>query len=315
MAVYFGRGTNVRVGREVTWGTALATGDLTHTHRIVSTSVKLAIETAKRNTLEAQVSAGKVATARKVGGALVMELTYNSLGLLLTELMGAAPVTTGPSGGLYTHTWAIGADDPAGLTLEVNRGTSGLADVFSGVVPVKATWEVKPGDIPKVTWDVVGCDCERTTAGTPSYPSDLLAQAARAGTLAWNGDTFQLTSLKVVIDTKRAGRPQLGSLLQTIPGATGMMDVVMELELEWGDADFFAGWLAGDSGDAVISITSAAGLVWRFTLESAYVDDCSDPISGLGVIAQSVKLAGQSTAGAGGMEVTVINASSSAEAP
>lgn len=312
---YFGRGTNVRIGRETTWGTALATGDLTHCHRLTATTVKLTVEKVRRNTLEALVSAGSVETARKVAGALSMELTFNSLGVLLTELMGAAPSTTGPSSGRYTHTWALGSDDPAGLTVEVNRGTSGLADLFSGIVPVKMTIELKPGDIPKITWDVVGADMERTSAGTASFPADLLARAAWASALAWNGLSIPLTSAKITIDTKRAGRPALGSVLQSMPGATGMMDVMIEVEAEWASVDLFAGWVNGDESDAVLTITSPAGLSWSITVERAYVDDCSDPVSGLGVITQSSKLMGQSTAGAGGVEIVIVNTSSSAEAP
>jgi len=131
MAYYSGVAAQVAFGLEATAGLPVTTGTfmpllgdklMADRPRIESDGIR-----AGRRFLDSSDWAGGNI---EPGGDLQFELHQKDIGKLLTGMFGTVSSTTGPSGGLYTHTWTS-AGEPKPLTIQ-----KGVPDVGGVVDPL-----------------------------------------------------------------------------------------------------------------------------------------------------------------------------------
>ena len=311
-----GRGSYVGFGVEGTWGTAVAR---THWFRLVSSNVRRVVEKIKRPVLaEATGSRNRAKHAvgsDKVTGTIEILVGYEGFGPLWKNILQGTPSTSGPSGGLYTHTYPLATGLQIGLTMELIRGT-GSAEVFEGVLISKATISIDAGGFMTVSLDIIGeTSGGPTSAGSPTLTTnEIEVLHHHAGTLGWNSGTYYPKKLTLTLDNKLADRMLLGSKLTAKPAPSDFLEVTAAVDLEWSADDFDSGWTADTESDLAITFTGTGSRTITFTLHNAYIDDSDHPLTAPGIVMQSAKFVGQSDGTDEGFSVVVANTQSSATA-
>lgn len=313
---YTGNGTAIGIGEESTWGTAVSR---THWFRAISENLKRTVTKSPRPVLaEASGSRNRKShyiASDMAGGSFEVLVGYEGFGLLLKHILGGTPATTGSSAP-YTHTYKLAASPPTGgLTIEVKRG-NGTAEVFEGCRITKATFKIEAAGLMRVSCDVIAeTSGGRTSAGTPSYTTDELDLIHhQAGSVGWNSNLYVPRSVEITIDNKFATRQLLGSKLTKEPKPSDFLDVTIKLDLEWENDNLISSLTADDAGDLTLSFTGLSSRTFTFTAHNAFLEDASDPISGVGVVAQSASFRAQSDGTDEGLAIVIENTQSSAVA-
>lgn len=320
MATALGRGLVIGIGEESTYGTAVSR---TAWFRGVSCSLeRKSIKTRLPRLVASSSSANRAKhfiEREEVAGDIELELCYEGMGLILKHATGGTPATTGPSGGLYTHVFKLGATLPTGLTIEVIRGTgnsSNAAEVFEGCKIAKAVFRISAGGILMVRLSIIGeTATARTTAGSPSYTTNDLPVVHHQGAqFGWNSYNRSLTSFELTIDNKLVTRQFIGSLVTKEPQRSDFTDVRTSIGSEWETEDYYVGMTADTEADTSIVFSGAGSRSLTFALHNAYIDTVSSPISGPGIIMENATLIGQTDGTDEGLAITVINTQSTAVA-
>ena len=319
MSLRLGNGTAIGWAEESAWGTPVSR---TTWARAVSVDLRQKTDRKPRPVLASASSgvANRMFTGGiTVQGTIVMLMAFEGLGLILKHALYKTPTTTG-SGSPYTHTYKLqGATPTGGLTLEIVLGDSGQSEVFSGIRINKMSIECKPGDVARVTLDVIGkTSAGRSSTGTPSYTTNdgtVDVTHDMIGAMAWNSNNYPLTSFKLTVDNKLAQRPVLGSFYTQDPKLSSMREVTLEGEWETTDDTLYTGLLAGTAGDAVVNITGTNPYAGSITVTGAELTTADDPISQMGVIKQTFKMMGLGDSSATGLTMTITNTQSSGVAP
>ena len=309
-SLYSGRGATIGLGQETTYNSAAGR---TIWLPLISATMDRQLTKTPRPTLRVG-SAGAMRRAHftsedVVGGDFVCEASHYDMGLLIKNILGAA-ATTG-SGDPYTHTYTIADDVPVGLTLEMVRGT-GTGETFTGCRIESATFDVSPGGVMTVACSVIGkTKGARGSAATPSISAtDDPILHSQAGTLAFGGNTFTLSSMSLTINNGLARRQLLGASTTAQPLRSDYQSVEMAVTLEVQD-QLLTDHLNDTEGDAVITFTSGTHST-AFTVQNAYLATATDPISDAGIVTQSCTLVGQSDGTDEGLKIVNLNARSSA---
>lgn len=306
-------GSALGVGEEVTWRTAVSRNVWMP---FIAESLREDPEKGARPTVN-ESNGGRVARkhfmkAKNVGGNVRVLATYQGQGLFWKHLLGTV-ATTGPASGLYTHTYTLTASHPAGLTMETVRGNSGKGERFDGCKLSRGVFSVKAGELAELGLDVIaGSSAGRAAAATPSYTTsrDLPIRADEAGQVVWNSTSRYFKGLEITVDNKLARRPLCGTLLTAEPKPSGDRVIKVKLDLEYDDDAFQTALVADTVSDVVVAFTDSAGRSITFTLDNAYVESVSDPISaGNAFIAQSAVLVAQ-VDNTEGFVVVIVNESS-----
>lgn len=315
MSLRLGTGTAVGWGQETDWGTPVSR---TTWARVVSVDMRMKPERKPRPVL----ASGTVGIANRmftgsiaVQGTIVLVMAFEGLGLLLKHALYKAPTTTGGSSP-YTHTYEMQASQPTGgLTFEVVIGDSGQAEVFSGCRVNKMTIECKPGDVARVTLDIIGKSSGgRVAAGTPTYTTnDGLVDVTHdmISALTWDAN-YVLDSYKLTVDNKLSQRPKLGSFYTADPKLSSMREVSLEIEWESEDDSLYTALQSGTSETASVSITGTGDYAASIGINGAVVVTADDPISTMGPIKQTAKFM---STGDVGVTIEITNTQSSATAP
>ncbi len=315
MPPYLGFGAALGVGIESTWGTSVARSLW---FPLAGESLSRTVEKSPRNTLAAS-SGGRTSrkhfrSADNVGGMVSLLLTYEGWGVFWKHLLGAA-ATTGPVSSLYTHVYSQAMNTLPGLTLESVRGT-GTAEVFSGMKATKATVKIEAGKEVTASIDFIGkTSGGRVSAATPSFATsrDTVALFDQAGTANWNSVSYSTTGMEITFDQKLTRRPQVGSLLTSEPMPSGFIDIKIRLDLEWSEDTLDAALTADTEGGPLsVTFTDSSSRTITFDLANCYVESASAPISGVGIIKQTVVLKAQAASGNEGLKVTVVNTQATA---
>jgi hypothetical protein len=130
--------------------------------------------------------------------------------------------------------------------------------------------------------------------------------------LTFDGQTYDLAGFKCTLNNAIARRNFLGSRVTHEPARSDFSSVQMDLSVEASDA-LYTALHAGTTGDAVVTFTSGTKSM-AFTLHNSYLTSASDPISGAGIVQQSLTLVGESDGSDEGLKIVVINAAASGTA-
>jgi len=314
-----GRQACVGFGNESAWNTAVAR---TQWFELVSETMTAAQGWSPRGVLYEGASGvartgAKFNTGSTYTGTVVFQGRYEGMGLILWHAMWSK-ATTGPSGGLYTHTYTLGSGPPTGgLSMELQRG-DGSFEVWSGGRVNKCTIMVNVAGIATVTLDLIfgGRDARSTIGATsPAFTTnrDVVLKHNEVSTLAWNSVTAYLKMLRVDIDNMLTPRPMLGSLITKDPGVmSGLRKVTVGADTEYASEDYDPGHQAGTESDAVISFSGPSSVTFTVTLHDAFVSANSAPVSNFGIISESSTFVGQDDGTHHGLQIVVVNSQSTA---
>ena len=307
--IYFGRGAAIGIGQEGTWGTAVARSNW---RPLISSSLARTIEKVPRPSLRVgtlgAMQRAHFVQADASGGGVVIECTYENVGMHVKHLLGAVSTAS------TTHTYTIANDVPTGLTMELVRGT-GSSEIFEGCRFPSGTFSVSSGGVMQLELEVIaetstesGAEspsvAPRSAAGTPSFGSgDTPVLHSHAGTLSFNSVNYSLVDFSVTLNNALARRQLLGSAVTKQPLRSDFMSVEASLTLEVEDVLYKA--LSDDTeSDAVITFTSGSR-TFAFTIQNAFLSSATDPVSSAGIVSQSLTLVGQSDGTDEGLKVVI----------
>ncbi len=243
------------------------------------------------------------------GGDMEHEAVFNSIcmGHVLWGAFGGA-ASTGPSGTEFTHTFTPATTLPS-FSMEFLRGT-GSAEVFQGMKCSSLTLAQAPGDILRMKSSWIGEKTGgRASQGTPTYtssPAPVLH--SQLGSFSWNSGSYaKIMSAEVTLDNKLERRFYTGSAFTTEPDFSGLRDVTIKLQLHWDSDAFHSGLIAGTQSNAVLTWTGSGDDDLIVTAHNAEVWECTDPISGPGVISQNVTLRGIADSSNHGLGIVLKN--------
>lgn len=310
---FLGDGAAVGFGAEVTRNSAVSR---THWFRLISHSGGRVVETSPRASLAAgtgnALPSDVFKKSDRVKGSLVLECTYEGMGLILKHLFHKAPTTLGA--GPFTHTQLLGRDYDLSLTMELIYGT-GSAEVFAGVVFSKGTFDIRPGEPVRLTLEYFGYTSGgRVAAGTPSYTAnELYWNGAEGATITWNGLTPDVRSMRWIVDHKLAERAVVGSYHGGAPMPSGnRTEVAIEVDADYASDDLYDAYLANSRADIEMTFTLDARSV-AFTAHNAYLDTNSIDVSTVGVLPEKIRFLALTT-GTDGLSVVTVNTQASAVA-
>jgi len=305
---FLGRGGTLGFGIESTWGTPVARSNWV---RAVSLNLKRTINNVPRphlGTLGATSHNRRqyFVSSDEAGGSLEVLFAYDdSTELLLQHLFGAvADAGAGP----YTHTYTLSASTPVGLTIEQILGT-GSAEVFEGCRIVSGEISIAVADVMRLKCDIIAqTSGGLASAGTPTYSSNgEEALHHQAGQLSFNGNTFDLSAMSVKIDSKQARRQLLGSKLTSEPAISDFAEVSGSFTVEYTDSNLHDDFIAGTQADATITFTGTTNNAAAFTFQNMLITDVAIPVSGPGIISQTVNFQAFSDGTDEGFKLVVTN--------
>ena len=308
---YLGRGAALGMGEESTWGTAVSR---TNWRPLISSNLTRTVERVPRADLFSDAAAatrkGHYDLIVEAGGSASLLATYDNVGMLLVNAMGAS-ATTGS--GPYTHNYTLAASLPTGLTLEFNRGT-GTSEVFEGCKVNTLTLSVSAGEAMTLDVDFIAEDsAARGSAGTPSFAAvENVILFHQAGQLAFGGNNYSLSSMSLVLNNNLTRRNLIGSNVTKEPQRGDFTSIELSLDLEAAD-QLYADLRAGSTSDAVITFTSGTRS-FAVTLQNAYMTAATDPVNSAGIVSQSVTLVGESDGTDYGLKIAVVNDNATATA-
>jgi hypothetical protein len=254
----------------------------------------------------------------KVTGTIKFLMGYEGLGFLVKHSLWGTPSTTGPSGAIYTHTFALGLNAPTGgLTIEQVLG-NGSAEVFEGCRINTAKFSIQAAGMIEVELGILGeTSAGRTSAGSPTFTTNELdVLHNQAGSLSWNSVTFSnvVKSITWSIDNKLAERHLLGSLIPSEPKPSAIREVKIEAELEYNSDDLQSGFIGTTESDATLTFTGTSSRSIVFALHNAYVEENGTGPEQFGVLTESATLRGQDDGTDLGFKITIANTQTTATA-
>lgn len=313
----YGLGTKVSFGEESTAGTAVS--------RTVAAPVLSVDFQQKResDTLKHLVGSGStrnptsmIDVRKTTTGTIELDAYYAGgvFGLLLKHGMGGL-TTTGS--GPYTHTYALSAALPNGLTVAVERGNTGADEVHAGCKINRLVISQNFGEPMKVSAEFVGMSTASRTGDTPpaltALTSRFVVKHHHCGQLSFNSVDYKLKSFTLTIDNKVVPQEELGALTSSEPAFSDFQEVTLQVTIAGTSNTLNAAHLAGTSSNAVLAFTDSPRSL-TFTLHNAQVTDYGDPISGMGLIEQTLTFRALGDDTNHGLAVVLVNADSSAVA-
>lgn len=315
MPSYTGRGTAIGAGEESAWGTAVSRSAW---WRTMSANGRRDIDRQVREALN-EPNTGSSATtfhdaSDHVNVDVELQTGFEGSGIWWKHALWGAS-TGSISGSLYPHTYVLGAAPPAGLTVELIRGT-GDAEVFEGcrVNTFEAT--IEAGQYMRIRTALIGQTSQGlTSAGTPAYTTnDLPLLHSQMGTLTWNSLTLKARRLSIKVDNRLERVMVLGSLVTEAPVLGGVRVVTMEVEVIYDGTGIETGYLAGTRSNLTCTFTGTGSRTFTPTLQSAVIMSRSIPINRHGIIYQTLTFRGLAVSTDYGLSVVIENEQSSAVA-
>ena len=304
-SIYQGFGATLGHSEESTFGTAVSR---TNWRPLISSNLLRTIERVPRpNLITGAVGAMRRAhytASDQAGGALSVEMTYENCGMLLKHLMGAS-ATAGT-----THTYTLGTL-PTGLTIENVRG-SGTSEVFEGCRINTGTLAVASAGVMTLDLDIIAeTSAARGAAGSATYGSgDTPILHSHAGQFSFDSANYDLVDLSITVNNALARRQLLGSAVTKQPKRSDFQSVEVSITVEVDD-HLYAELLSGQTGDAQITFTSGS-LECAISMQNCYMTSVSDPVTGAGIVQQSVVFSAESDGTDEGLSIQITNGKSGA---
>jgi hypothetical protein len=313
-----GRGTVLAIGEQSDFDTVQTT--YTQAYRITSEALGGQVYRWRGRDTLAQGSAGLRHMMYEEGVDVAfdveLEATLEGMGMLWKHIIWDASATTGS--GPYTHERIITGTRPTvPLTMEIVRGNSGKSDVVIGARITAAEWSVAVGELVKVKISVIGKSAARQNTGTiPSLSGGRLVvkhHKMTSAVVTWNSGSYAIRSFALKLDRKLARNDKLGSLYTGEPPASDFTEVTCEITRVQADEVWRTAHEAGTQSDLVIGFTDGTrSITW--TVHSAMITACSDPISAVGEIMQSATFMALDDDTDPGLKQVEVNSQSAGEA-
>lgn len=245
MALGHGWNSWIGVAEEVTFGTPVtATGFVEVENESIRREVRpnvvpLLGHVSQRRTVPSKVN---------VSGSFRFPLLWDGItGTLLKHAMGSVN-TTGPSGGLYTHTLSLAASLPTGLTLEAARDdaavTGNASYQYAGCKISKLTLTQEMEQPLMVDVEILGKTralIAATSKTFPTYDAAYYGQMTVASIDPGGGSAYSipLKSFKLMIDNNLFDDGyRLGSAERAFISRAGQRKITLELEAEYENRTF-----------------------------------------------------------------------------
>jgi hypothetical protein len=318
MATYTGLGACLQIGEESTAGTAVTP---TQKMPVMEISFREPSNIKPSEVLPTTNTTSPLASRFFLGstsaeGKSVHQLGYHGIGMILEAIMGSGSGTTGPSGGLYTHTYPLGKDQHA-YTCEIVLGSSGNAEQFAGcyVSAFEMVFEVDKEPMVELTWVGHKSEGSRSTATgsltestSVSYPLTWHALTA----LTWNSTTYKARKITISGNRGMTPRHKLGTVrtpADILPDS--MMELSATVEFDYETDTIWTGARAETSSDLAFTFTSGSR-TFTVTLHNSRVEENEMSIASQGVIPYSYTFHPRPDSTDPGMSIVVVNTQSSA---
>ena len=309
MALLFGHGAFIKLGKETTWSTAVAT---TISSRINNAALQQTQERNRKANLSVPASGmlGEMFDGfTMVEGSIEMPLYYQGQGLLFEMAFGGAVSSTG--GGPYVHTFApnitLGSS-----TIEVQRG-SGLTNQMEKFVGVKVSQmaiSCEAGGEMTASFDFIGKSANARAADvTSSFGSGASILHFHAGQLAFNSYNYDVRSMTFTLNNNLERRNVLGSKLTAEQSVGDVREVTLEVTLDVETDELHKNFMAGVQDDAEITFTSGTDSI-QFVCTNALISDFSDPVNGFGRVEQTLTFTGLADSSNVGGKIVLTNGDS-----
>ena len=313
----YGLGSKVSLGEESTAGTPVS--------RTIAVPVLSVDFQQKResDTLKHLLGSGTtrnptsmIDVRKTTTGSVELDAYYKGggLGMLLKHAIGGV-TTTGS--GPYTHTYALSAALPNGLTVAVERGNTGADEVHAGCKINRLVISQNFGEPMKVTADFVGMTSASRTGDTPPSMTALTSRFPvkhyHCGQLSFNSVDYKLKSFTLTIDNKVVPQEELGALTSSEPVFSDFQEITLQVVVAGTSNTLNAAHIAATASDVGLTFSDSPRSL-AFTLHNAQITDYSDPISGMGIIEQSLTFRSLGDDTDHGLAVVLVNADSSAVA-
>ncbi len=183
-----------------------------------------------------------VASKMSVSGSFRAPVLWEGVEQIIKHAMGSVS-TSGPSGGLYTHTFSLASALPTGLTVEVNRDDAAIsgsaAFQYAGCKINKLTLSQEMEQPLMMEVEILGKDralIAATSKTFPTYDAIDYAQVTIAQIDPGGGSEFALPlkNLKITIDNALYDDQfRLGSYTRSGISRGGQRKVTVEAEIEF----------------------------------------------------------------------------------
>ena len=309
---YTGQNTSFGLGKETTWGTAVAR---TLQARLISHSLRVIREKEPVNHLidHSAINFRHFVPLRsRVEGDLEFfpYYTQKAFAALLQFAMHDDFSTSGS--GPYAHDLVLGRDLPstyAGLTVETS--TRDFSEVFEGCLVNRFVLEQQANQMARCRVSLIGETAgARTTAVNPTLDaSPAFLAGHQTGLLTFNSVDYTIKSFRFTIDNKLEFRPKLGALTTAEPVRNAIQDCLLEIELDKVSNALQAAYLADTQSDATLTWTSGAASI-GFSLHNGLITEYEDSPSSVGPLVERLTLRGFNDGTKFGTSVSITNANS-----
>lgn len=299
-------------GIESTYGTKVS---ITNWLRVESVGLKRTVDKVRiphlgTNGTQSSNRQAHFIASDDAGGAFSFPAAYDDSTLLLVAHAMGANATTGA--GPYVHTMTLDTLTPlASLSLEQAIG-SGKSEFFEGSRINGFEFSIASGDVAKIS--IPGIISETSggleAQGTPTFPVSSFVKHSEASTLAFNSLVFDLMDITIKVDRKFAKRQLLGSTITQEPCPTDFTTVEGSFTVQLGAEATYglnAALLADTQGDGVLSFAGAGNNALVITLQNMIITDVARPVSGAGVVTQTVTFICESDGTNEGLEFRFTN--------
>lgn len=237
MSAGFGQNCWIGTAEEVTYGTPV--NPPTKFLEVLEESIMGKQSVISKPSLRSVSQKNRVKGKKSVEGSFSFQMMYEGAERILKHAMGS--VSTGmPTGGYYTHTFALAQTLPTGLTIYVNRDGANIgansAFQYEGCQIAKLTFKQSIEDFLTVEAEIVGEDWTNVAVVSPTFPTFIgvdwahtLYYQLAVGTTSLKCEDFELT-----LDNGLAtDRYWLGSVLRKGFGRSGPRKITGKMTVEF----------------------------------------------------------------------------------
>lgn len=297
MSQGYGYAAYAGIGVESTYGTAVAGSKW---FQILSESIKASRKLTPNKSL-GFLSMGRTTRARAiVAGGLSMVMHWNGFERIIADAMGASSITT-TGANPYTHTGALKAAMPTGLTVLVNRdaanvGTGSMRQLV-GCHISKLKFSQKLDEPLIIEPEFVGSNFSNVNIQAPTYPTwDVIDYGhLLTANMDDNGTPygFKLVSLDLEIDNKLEPKMYLTDFKSGGVHRVDQRQVTFSSEIEFDSLSALAAFDAATEHDYKFEWRKDAAVstvnVLTMTIPKAFLDEAEPQVGGPGPIRLTLK--------------------------
>ena len=310
MAIEYGRMAFIKLGKETTWGTPVATPV---SNRVTSVSMLRRQSKSRKNNLSTSAAAfqeGNFDGFEETGGTIQLPMYYDGSGMLLYAAMGDY-TTTGSDP--YDHVFVCTLATPS-LTIDVQRG-SGSSEKFEGCKISSMNISCNAGEEMMMSVDIIAeTAAARTTAITSSFGSgkSINHYNLTAAKLDYDGGTYDIRSFDLTLNNSIERRNSLGAKVTAEPQLSDIREVVINITADMNSNTIYTDSLTSTSSTATMMFINSLGNEFKIELENAYVRDYEDSVDTIGVLTRSWTFVGQADPSNEPLKISVKNGNTDA---